>query len=160
MSRGTRTASEAAPARASRQVLQPLIDPTFSEHSHGAVLETQQYVQAGYRTVVDVDLEKLFDRVDHDILMDRLAKRIADKPFGALRLSVEAMHRSGTYGAGCSSHVPSGRLHSRPSSSSSRSQAAGTTHSSSSRSATRTASRASAPSARWVGWSAAVMSTS
>ena len=71
------------------QVLQPLIDPTFSEHSHGfrprrsahgAVLEAQQYVQAGYRTVVDVDLEKFFDRVNHDILMDRLAKRIADKP--------------------------------------------------------------------------------
>jgi RNA-directed DNA polymerase len=70
------------------QVLQPLIDPTFSEHSHGfrpgrsahgAVLEAQQYVQAGYTTVVDVDLEKFFDRVNHDILMDRLAKRIADK---------------------------------------------------------------------------------
>jgi RNA-directed DNA polymerase len=70
------------------QVLQPLIDPSFSEHSHGfrpgrsahgAVLEAQQYVQAGYRTVVDVDLEKFFDRVNHDILMDRLTKRIADK---------------------------------------------------------------------------------
>jgi group II intron reverse transcriptase/maturase len=71
------------------QVLQPLIDPTFSVHSHGfrpgrsahgAVLEAQQYVQAGRRIVVDVDLEKFFDRVNHDILMDRLAKRIADKP--------------------------------------------------------------------------------
>lgn len=70
------------------QVLQPLIDPTFSEHSHGfrpgrsaqgAVLQAQQYVQAGHRVVVDVDLEKFFDRVNHDILMDRLAKRIADK---------------------------------------------------------------------------------
>jgi RNA-directed DNA polymerase len=70
------------------QVLQPLIDPSFSEHSHGfrpgrsahgAVLEAQQYVQAGFRVVVDVDLEKFFDRVNHDILMDRLAKRIADK---------------------------------------------------------------------------------
>ena len=70
------------------QVLQPLIDPTFSEHSHGfrpgrsahgAVLEAQQYVQAGCRVVVDVDLEKFFDRVNHDILMDRLAKRVADK---------------------------------------------------------------------------------
>lgn len=70
------------------QVLQPLIDPTFSEHSHGfrpgrsahgAVLEAQQHVQAGCRVVVDVDLEKFFDRVNHDILMDRLAKRIADK---------------------------------------------------------------------------------
>jgi RNA-directed DNA polymerase len=53
------------------QVLQPLIDPTFSEHSHGfrpgrsahgAVLQAQQYVQAGYRTVVDVDLGKFLDR--------------------------------------------------------------------------------------------------
>jgi group II intron reverse transcriptase/maturase len=70
------------------QVLQPLIDPTFSAHSHGfrpgrsahgAVLEAQQHVQADYQVVVDVDLEKFFDRVNHDILMDRLAKRIADK---------------------------------------------------------------------------------
>jgi RNA-directed DNA polymerase len=53
------------------QVLTPLIDPTFSEHSHGfrpgrgahgAVLEAQQYVQAGHRIVVDVDLEKFLDR--------------------------------------------------------------------------------------------------
>lgn len=70
------------------QVLQPLIDPSFSEHSYGfrpgrrahdAVCRAQQYVQAGYRTVVDVDLEKFFDRVNHDVLMDRLGKRIADQ---------------------------------------------------------------------------------
>ena len=70
------------------QVLQPLLDPTFSEHSHGfrpgrrahdAVLEAQRYVQDGLAIVVDVDLEKFFDRVNHDILMDRLAKRIADQ---------------------------------------------------------------------------------
>ena len=70
------------------QVLQPLLDPTFSEHSHGfrpgrrahdAVLEAQRYVQDGLEIVVDVDLEKFFDRVNHDILMDRLSKRIADK---------------------------------------------------------------------------------
>lgn len=70
------------------QVLQPLIEPTFSAHSygfrpgrsaHGAVLEAQQYVQAGCGVVVDVDLEKFFDHVNHDILLDRLAKRIADK---------------------------------------------------------------------------------
>lgn len=70
------------------QVLQPLIDPTFSEHSYGfrpgrsahqAVLAAQAHVEAGHRVVVDVDLEKFFDRVNHDILMDRLAKRIADK---------------------------------------------------------------------------------
>jgi RNA-directed DNA polymerase len=70
------------------QVLQPLIDPTFSESSYGfrpgrsahsAVLQAQRYAQEGYRVVVDVDLEKFFDRVNHDILMDRLAKRIPDK---------------------------------------------------------------------------------
>jgi group II intron reverse transcriptase/maturase len=70
------------------QVLQPMIDPTFSESSYGfrpgrrahdAVLQAQRYVQDGRRIVVDVDLEKFFDRVNHDILMDRLAKRIADK---------------------------------------------------------------------------------
>ena len=70
------------------QVLQPMIDPTFSEFSYGfrpgrsahdAALQAQRYAQEGYRVVVDVDLEKFFDRVNHDILMDRLAKRIADK---------------------------------------------------------------------------------
>jgi RNA-directed DNA polymerase len=75
------------------QVLQPLLDPTFSEHSYGfrpgrsahdAVLAAQSYVQSGRRTVVDVDLEKFFDRVDHDILIDRLQKRIGDT--GVIRL--------------------------------------------------------------------------
>lgn len=75
------------------QVLQPLIDPTFSQHSHGfrpgrrardAVLAAQQYVQEGYRTVVDVDLSKFFDRVNHDILIDRLRKRVHDA--GVIRL--------------------------------------------------------------------------
>ena len=47
--------------------------------SNCVITLTQQYVQAGYRTVVDVDLEKFFDHVNHDILMDRMAKRIADK---------------------------------------------------------------------------------
>ena len=69
------------------QVLQPLIDPTFSEHSYGfrpgrrahdAVKAAQAYVQSGRRVVVDVDLEKFFDRVNHDILMDRLHQRIND----------------------------------------------------------------------------------
>ena len=69
------------------QVLQPLLDPTFSEHSYGfrpgrrahdAVLAAQAYVQSGRRVVVDVDLAQFFDRVNHDILMDRMSKRIAD----------------------------------------------------------------------------------
>jgi RNA-directed DNA polymerase len=69
------------------QVLQPIFDPTFSEHSYGfrpgrsahdAVCQAQRYVQSGRRWVVDVDLEKFFDRVNHDVLMVRLAKRIED----------------------------------------------------------------------------------
>lgn len=75
------------------QVLQPLIDPTFSEHSYGvrpgrrargAVLAAQRYAQQGYRIVVDVDLSKFFDRVNHDILIDRLSKRVNDA--GVIRL--------------------------------------------------------------------------
>ncbi|HXU02933.1 MAG TPA: group II intron reverse transcriptase/maturase [Polyangia bacterium] len=70
------------------QVLQPIFDPTFSKHSHGfrpgrraqdAIREAQGYVQEGRHWVVDVDLEKFFDRVNHDVLMGRLAKRIDDK---------------------------------------------------------------------------------
>ena len=75
------------------QVLQPLIDPTFSEHSYGfrpgrrahdAVKAAQTYVQSGRRVVVDVDLAKFFDRVNHDILIDRLKRRIDDA--GVIRL--------------------------------------------------------------------------
>ena len=75
------------------QVLQPILDPTFSEHSYGfrpgrraqdAVLAAQVHVQAGRRIVVDVDLEKFFDRVNHDILIDRLSKRLGD--VGVIRL--------------------------------------------------------------------------
>lgn len=75
------------------QVLQPLLDPTFSEHSYGfrpgrrahdAILVAQSYVQSGRKIVVDVDLEKFFDRVNHDILIDRLRKRIDDA--GVIRL--------------------------------------------------------------------------
>lgn len=75
------------------QVLQPLLDPTFSEHSYGfrpgrrahdAILAAQRYAQSGRRIVVDVDLEKFFDRVNHDILIDRLQKRIDDP--GVIRL--------------------------------------------------------------------------
>ena len=75
------------------QVLQPLIDPTFSEHSHGfrpgrrahdAVTAARAYVQSGKRVVVDVDLAKFFDRVNHDILINRLQRRIDDA--GVIRL--------------------------------------------------------------------------
>lgn len=75
------------------QVLQPLIEPSFSEHSHGfrpgrrahdAIKAARVYVQSGKRVVVDVDLAKFFDRVNHDILIDRLKRRIDDA--GAIRL--------------------------------------------------------------------------
>jgi RNA-directed DNA polymerase len=73
--------------------MQPLIDPTFSEHSYGfrpgrsahlAVKAARAFVQSGKRVLVDVDLSKFFDRVNHDILMDRLRKRVNDA--GLLRL--------------------------------------------------------------------------
>ena len=88
------------------QVLQPILDPTFSEHSYGfrpgrkahdAILAAQSYVQSGRRVVVDVDLEKFFDRVDHDILLGRLQKRIADA--GVIRL-IRAYLNSGVMEGG------------------------------------------------------------
>jgi group II intron reverse transcriptase/maturase len=82
------------------QVLQPRIDPSFSEHSYGfrpgrrahdAVCHAQRYVQEGRRWVVDIDLEKFFDRVNHDVLMGRLAKRIEDRRvLGLVRRYLEA----------------------------------------------------------------------
>jgi group II intron reverse transcriptase/maturase len=69
------------------QVLQPQFDPTFSEHSYGfrpgrsahdAVRAAQSYIQSGRRWVADVDLAKFFDRVNHDVLLERLSRRIAD----------------------------------------------------------------------------------
>ena len=70
------------------QVLQKRWDPTFSEHSYGfrpgrsahqAVTQAQRYVAEGYSVVVDLDLERFFDRVNHDGLMARVAARVADK---------------------------------------------------------------------------------
>ncbi len=82
------------------QVLQPMFDPTFSQHSHGfrpgrrahdAVIEAQRYIQQGRKVVVDVDLEQFFDRVNHDVLMGRLAKRIGDvRVLGLIRGYLEA----------------------------------------------------------------------
>ena len=69
------------------QVLQPQFEPEFSEHSYGfrpgrnawqAVQRAQDYMQEGRRWVVDLDLEKFFDRVNHDILMSRLARKVKD----------------------------------------------------------------------------------
>src|ERR671919_1497337 len=74
--------------QALHQVLSPLFELHFSESSYGfrpqrsahqAVLKARQYVREGRRWVVDIDLEKFFDRVNHDILMSRLARRVKDK---------------------------------------------------------------------------------
>lgn len=82
------------------QVLQPRIDPTFSPSSYGfrpgrsahqAVCRAQEHVQSGRRIVVDVDLERFFDRVNHDVLMNRLSRRMEDKRLlGLIRLYLEA----------------------------------------------------------------------
>jgi len=70
------------------QVLTPLFDPTFSKHSfgfrpgrsaHQAVRSAWSHMACGYRWVVDMDLEKFFDRVNHDVLMARVARRVKDR---------------------------------------------------------------------------------
>jgi len=82
------------------QVLQPGFDASFSQHSYGfrpkrsahdAVRAAKRYVEGGRRVVVDVDLEKFFDRVNHDVLMGKLAKRIRDRRvLGLVRRYLEA----------------------------------------------------------------------
>jgi len=70
------------------QVLSPLYEPTFSPHSYGfrpgksahqALAAAREHVAAGHTWVVDLDLEKFFDRVNHDVLMGKLAKRLGDR---------------------------------------------------------------------------------
>ena len=70
------------------QVLSPLFEPSFSERSYGfrpnrsahdAIKQVQQYVKAGYTIAVDVDLSKFFDRINHDVLMTLLGRRVRDK---------------------------------------------------------------------------------
>jgi RNA-directed DNA polymerase len=74
--------------QALHQVMQPFFDPNFSERSYGfrpgrdahqAVRQAQAYVSQGRRWVVDIDVEKFFDRVNHDMLMSRVARRVTDK---------------------------------------------------------------------------------
>jgi len=86
--------------QALHQVLSPLFEPNFSQSSYGfrpgrsaqqAVLAAQEHVAEGRRWVVDLDLEKFFDRVNHDILMSRLARRIGDKRvLGLIRRYLQA----------------------------------------------------------------------
>lgn len=75
------------------QVLQPLIDPDFSDHSHGfrpkrsahdAVKSVQKGIKEGYGYAVDIDLSRFFDNVDHDLLMNRVGKWMDDKQLMAL----------------------------------------------------------------------------
>ena len=74
--------------QALHQVLSPIFDPFFSEHSYGfrpgrsahqAVLQAREYVSGGRRWAVDMDLEKFFDNVNHDILMSRVGRRVGDR---------------------------------------------------------------------------------
>ncbi|MER9058395.1 group II intron reverse transcriptase/maturase [Mesorhizobium sp. M0910] len=82
------------------QVLEPLFDPTFSDSSYGfrpgrsahdALRQAREYVSEGHQIVVDLDLEKFFDRVNHDVTMSRLARRIGDKRLlGIIRRFLQA----------------------------------------------------------------------
>jgi len=85
---GIPTVKDRLVQQAMLQVLTPLLDPTFSPSSYGfrpkrsahdALRDARTHVAEGYGIVVDIDLEKFFDRVNHDILMGRVAKRIRDK---------------------------------------------------------------------------------
>lgn len=85
---GIPTVNDRVVQQAIAQVLNPIIDPTFSESSfgfrpgrnaQGAVKQIQRFIKEGYRVAVDIDLSKFFDRVDHDILMHRLKRHISDK---------------------------------------------------------------------------------
>jgi len=96
------------------QVLQRRWDRTFSEHSYGfrpgrsahqAVEAAQQYIAAGYRWVVDLDLEKFFDRVNHDKLMAKIAELVGDKRL--LKL-IRAFLRAGVMEGGLVSPVDEG----------------------------------------------------
>ncbi|MEK4494748.1 group II intron reverse transcriptase/maturase [Ureibacillus sp. FSL W8-0352] len=86
---GIPTVTDRLIQQAIAQVLSKVYDPTFSENSYGfrpnrsahdAMRKAKEYIRDGYRWVVDMDLEKFFDKVNHDRLMGTLAKRIQDKP--------------------------------------------------------------------------------
>jgi RNA-directed DNA polymerase len=95
-------------------VLSPQWDDTFSEHSfgfrpgrsaHDAVAQAQTYLEEGYTWVVDMDLEKFFDRVNHDVLMSRVARRVQDKRL--LKL-IRAFLNSGVMIDGLAEATPEG----------------------------------------------------
>jgi RNA-directed DNA polymerase len=79
--------------QAVHQVMSPIFDPEFSKSSYGfrpgckahqAVLKAREYVQSGRRWVVDIDLEKFFDRVNHDVLVSRVRRKVKDRRVIAL----------------------------------------------------------------------------
>jgi len=96
------------------QVLTPIFDPGFSPNSfgfrpdkrgHDAVRQAQRFLREGYRIVVDIDLEKFFDRVNHDILMSRVARKVKDKR--VLKL-IRKYLKSGVMVGGLVSHTEEG----------------------------------------------------
>ena len=96
------------------QVLQPILDPSFSENSYGfrpnrsahqAITAAQGYIQEGYSWVVDIDLEAFFARVNHDRLMSQLSQRIADK---RLRWIIRGFLRAGAMEEGLVSATTEG----------------------------------------------------
>ena len=75
------------------QKLTPIFEKQFSEHSYGfrpgrkahyAVMAAKEHIEQGYKWVVDIDIEKFFDKVNHDMLMARVARKAKDK--GVLKL--------------------------------------------------------------------------
>lgn len=111
---GIPTAVDRVIQQATLQVLSPQWDETFSENSfgfrpgrsaHQAIAQAQTYLEEGYRWVVDMDLEKFFDRVNHDVLMSRVARRVEDKRL--LKL-IRAFLNSGVMIDGLAEATPKG----------------------------------------------------
>ena len=101
---GVPTVTDRIIQQAIYQVIMPVFDLTFSEQSfgfrpgrsaHQAVLQAQRYIQEGYAWVVDIDLEKFFDRVNHDMLMARVARQVKDKK---ILLLIRRFLQAGGYG--------------------------------------------------------------
>jgi RNA-directed DNA polymerase len=111
---GIPTAVDRLIQQAILQVLSPLWDATFSDYSfgfrpgrsaHDAIARAQEYLVEGYTWVVDMDLEKFFDRVNHDVLMSRVARRVTDKRL--LKL-IRAFLNSGVMIDGLTEATPEG----------------------------------------------------
>lgn len=106
--------------QALHQVLQPILEPTFSANSYGfrpgksaldAVRQAQAHVQGGRHWVVDLDLEKFFDRVNHDVLMARVARHVRDRV--TLKL-IRRFLEAGMMGRRCDAGEDGGHAAGRP----------------------------------------------